>query len=479
MTMKKLLIIVITCLSPLLALGQSKVKIEIQLITPDIIGEATLDKKPFFKWTSTIYNTIDQACRQLKGNKEIWIVTTVHKNKAATFSIGARPKITSQEIDALQKTLSQISSPRTKIVDYSLIFMVHINEGAKDKTMPFTPVPVIPKEKSYVEFANMSLAEKRAAMQAWAKNEVLPIIAFYTSNVDKKFEGVINIGKMLNDPSLLEKSVEDLTDRNPDYWRATMEMNKGNLLIPFTKVMLFVAKGEFDKARMLLAVTRFFHDKKTLPAIYKDELNANLRQIYRELGGLINQGIKLHDAKKYSEAVAHYNQVAKQFPNSGYLSYEMYLSTAFPMKDPEKQSQEWEKWKKIIYKHDPMYHMAARANSGREGYLMYLRAKSSSLFTKKDQFEQDFVEFNDIALDLGNYGLAAQMYWLTLSYLPKKAYNERNILAHYLYCLDKLGDKTTIKIFEGDFDKMFKEIEQERMNLMKKSEMYNSFKKKD
>lgn len=331
-------------------------------------------------------------------------------------------------------------------------------------------------------FKKADLAGKRADIQAWAKDEILPIIAHYTSNVDAKFEGVINVGKMLKDKDVLNKSIEELTDKNPDYWRATMEMNLGNQLIPFTKVALLMAKGEFDRARNLLNIIGFFYDKKSLPSVYHRALQGKLQAMYNELSKLVNEGIKLHDAQKYKEAVKHYNEVAEQFPNSAWLNYEIYFSTAFPMKDKknkEDQDKVWQKWKKIIYTNDPMYHMDVRANSGKEGYLLYQRQRTNDLFRENEKFKSDFVAYADIALDLENYALAAQAYWLILSSLPKESYKNRNILAHYLYCLDKLGNKETIKIFKGDFKKEFKKIKEERISLMKKSTIYNSFKNKD
>ena len=57
--------------------------------------------------------------------------------------------------------------------------------------------------------------------------------------------------------------------------------------------------------------------------------------------------------------------------------------------------------------------------------------------------------------------------------------DERNILAHFLYCLDQLGDKLVIKSFQGNFKSDFRKIEIERKRIMEGSEIYKAFKKRE
>lgn len=82
----------IICLCPLIGFGQIKDSITIQLFTPDVISEATLDQKPFLEWFGKVQQAVQIDIAEMKGNKELYIVLTAHKDKDVTISIGADPK---------------------------------------------------------------------------------------------------------------------------------------------------------------------------------------------------------------------------------------------------------------------------------------------------------------------------------------------------------------------------------------------------
>ena len=88
------------------------------------------------------------------------------------------------------------------------------------------------------------------------------------------------------------------------------------------------------------------------------------------------------------------------------------------------------------------------------------------------------MELGDIALDLGAYGYAAEVYWLCFSRIKKEDIGNREMLPYCLYCLDKLGVQDIRKNFIGDFDKEFKRIDKERRKQMEENKFYRSFKNK-
>ena len=119
--------------------------------------------------------------------------------------------------------------------------------------------------------------------------------------------------------------------------------------------------------------------------------------------------------------------------------------------------------------------MDVRASNGTEGYLLYRRMCISELFKDNYSTASDFVEYADITLDLKVYGFASHMYWLILTSMPRKVYDDREITAYFLYCLDKLGDKKLIENFKGNFPKEFKKIENLCQKQMEESVIYKSF----
>jgi tetratricopeptide (TPR) repeat protein len=477
--MKIFLIIASLSICSMVSFGQSKVDMQIQLLTPDLIGEVTLAKEPFFEWIKKVKSEVEEHLKKENGDKEILVLITLHKEQQASISIGSRPKQDKSSTEELLGKIKKLTSPRTKIVDYSLAIIAQVNNGCSDKDMAFIPKVIFPNEQGLAEFEKLDLANKKISLQNFMTNEVIPVAAAYETTVDAKFGGVRNIGAIMQKGKSGFADVNKVTCNNPDYWRATMEMSKGNQLIPFSKVCMHIAMGEFDAAKNLFSILNFFSEQSSLPAKYYDEISSKLEIIDSELGTEINKGIALHDKGNFNEAMALYENLLKTFPKSAWLNYELYFSRTAGIKDMDEIDREWNKSKKVIYQCDPLYPINVRAKTGKEGYLLFRRQELKTLFKSKENYRKDFVKYADIALELEDYGSAAQLYWLILTYFSKDDYNDRDMLSYYLYCLDKLGDKETIKNFKDDFLNKFKKVEKEQKKIMEESSIYKSFAKKE
>lgn len=472
-------LIIFICLFSYTATSQSTVDLKIQLLTSDVIGNVTLEKEPYIAWVKEINEEVTRQLKLEKGDKEVLIILTVHNSKSPTIEIGAKPKLEKSSYDDLLKSISKLKAPNTKYADYSLAISVNVNEGCK-KEMDFYPLISSPFDREYANYKALKINDKKIAFQDWINSDILPILAHYETNVDPQYKGVLSIGEMVKQKKFLDSKIEDLTDKNPNYWRAVMEMEVGNQLIPFTKVCMHISKGEFDKAKRLLVLISYFSDDATLPKILHEEIAYKMDLLSEDLSVEINKGIALHDQQKYAKAITHYESLLKTFPNSAWLNYELYLSTSgYNLDDLDKGKKEWDEWKKIIYACDPLYPISARANSGLDGYQMFKRQEIPTLFKTKANLKTDFVKLADIALDLGDYAFAAQTYWLIVSNFKTDIYNDRNIIAHFLYCLDKLEDQENIKNFKDDYVAEFEKIETERREIMENDTMYKAFQKKD
>jgi len=461
------------------AQAQSEVEMQIQLLTSDLIAEVNLDQKPFIEWVGAINDIIESELVKEPGDHEVVVLITLHQKQPATISVNARPAISEVRMKGLLAGLQQPLTPNTRITDYSFSISSKVNSGCPDESMAFTPPLVYPWEAEFNAFNQMNLAAKKAALEDWVKQEVIPITAQFTNSVDAKFEGVLYVGSVLSEKKFEKETTEKLTDQNPNYWRANMEMSQGNQMILFAKIAMFLANGEFDKAERLLFLLPFFSNENSLPIVYLEPLQGKMDLITAELNAAIEKGIALHDVGKYEEAVTYYESLLKVFPKSAWLNYEHYFSSAAMLKESSDSEALWIKSKGVIYECDPLYPLDIKAKTGKEGYLLFRRQEIKMLFQSKESLKADFLNYADIALELENYGYAAQMYWLIVSYFPEEDHDNRDMLAHYLYCLDKLGDKTTIQNFKGDFEARFAQVEAERLEAMKNSTMYNVFEKQE
>ena len=438
------------------SIGQEKkVDLAVQFLSNEIISDVNFDKEPFVKYAKEVINEIEEAFIDYSVKQDVLILHTLHKDKAASFEFFSRPVLSEVERLKILKKLTSINSVNTKIVDFSLLYIVKINGGHEDKVTEFSPKFQSPQDKNILKLKKANIKEKKEIIENWAINEALPILAAYESQVDKKFAGVVSIGKILTETNFKTQiNTEKLTDNNSDYWRATLEMSPKNQLIPVSKIFMYVSQGLFDKAKMYSEIIHYFSDSKSVPYYLIEELHWRLAIFDEQLNGEIKRGIKLHDKGDYDQAISIYQEINKSYSNSAWLNYELYYSTnAKNVKEKKEQLEDRASWdiaKQVIYNCNPLYSMDVRASSGKEAYLLFQRQSMGSLFKDKDNYGKDFVKYADIAFDLEEYGFAAQLYWIIITTLPKENYKGKNIVAHFLYCLDKLEVYSIKENFKGN-----------------------------
>jgi hypothetical protein len=98
----------------------------------------------------------------------------------------------------------------------------------------------------------------------------------------------------------------------------------------------------------------------------------------------------------------------------------------------------------------------------------------AQLFKKKEEKLNDVYKYADIAMDLGVYDFAAQLFWYSATFNSNK---QIEALHKSLYCMEKLGVINLKTNFKGDFKKIFADIEKDKEKEMTSSDIYSSFKK--
>jgi tetratricopeptide (TPR) repeat protein len=466
--------VLLACSSP--SFAQENDTLVIKLLDNDRIGAVNLDQDKFI----ASLGLVTEYCKGLSDlfapEQKIGILLTVHTSGAATYKCYSSPALPAAAEAKILKDLQAIPLEHTRLVDFPVFIAVHSRPETATDFTGFEH-PVQQKKSVYV---NADLATKLQLNKEYALKEVLPVLTAYELIAENQYAGVKNFGKKASTISFGQtQDVYAFTSKNPDYWRATMEMGAGNQLIPTTKIAALVAQGELDQAMKYIEIVRMFSDKESISAIYLDELKDRLSNFHNELGIAIEKGISAHDRGNYTKAIAIYNDILKIYPNSAWALYEKYYSE-HAMKVALRQVEatdgaDWAKAKKDIYKHNPLYHMDVHASNGRDAYLILRRQEISKLFQNEDQQLQDVYQYAMIASDLGVYDFAAQLFWLSIPYSEKDI--QKDALHQYLYCLEQLGVKDLKANFEGDFSTIFKEIEQQKKKAMKESPIYQSMKK--
>jgi hypothetical protein len=450
-------------------------ELTINLLANDKISSVNIDQDKFISSIGLITEYCKKNLNNLPVSQKIGILVIVHKNGNPTFKCYSKPKISNELQTKILTDLNLLKIENTKLVDFPIF--ISVNSKNNGEITDFDDY-IDPTKQKLKEYADADIQTKLKLNKEFAINEVLPVLAAYQVIVDDKFEGVKTFGKLVQKTNFNQaQDIESLTSKYKNYWRAILEMDIGNQLIPVTKIFAFVSQGELDHAKKYLEIIQMFSDPKTIPNDYLRELSYRLDLFENQLNKEIEKGIIEHDKGNYKSAIKIYSEILKNYPNSAWALYEKYYSeNAIKLKENKSLNddrKDWDLAKVEIYKHNPLYNMDIIASNGKEAYLLFRRQEIATLFKKKEDRLQDIFKYAEIATDLGVYDFAAQLFWILAT---NNKVDSESAIYNYLYCLEKLGVTEIKSNFKGNFEKIFKSIEEDKENEMKKSSIYKSMK---
>jgi len=431
------------------------------------------DPAHLVEWTKETNSRIRTILDVQESPMDVVIQVNLYTDGPADVSFSSRPKSDLELEASLRRSVQADLLPQTKIVDFSYRLYYRVNGGVVDKKERFVPALSDPYAEVLLSYRQADIKKKLFLLKSWAKEEVLPVLAAFCQRADMRFEGVHQIGNMLGGLEYWKRmDVESLTYENPEFWQGMLEMSPGNPLVSSVLVFLYVANEEMDKARRLTTILLPFAIKDYVPASYLHELEMRLNSFYEDVQKEIRKGVDLHDDEKYESAINNYEMLLKDYPFSAWANYELFYT--MQMKNIKENRRNGEKglWisrRDVVYGCDPLYPAQFSAKGNEEMFELTRRRELQKLFKDKENQKKDVVTYADIALDLQSYGFAALLYQYILQSFDKEVYGEKDILTHFLYCLDKLGITQIKSHFKGDFEKGFKKIDKNREELMKKN----------
>jgi len=171
---------------------------------------------------------------------------------------------------------------------------------------------------------------------------------------------------------------------------------------------------------------------------------------------------------KFAEAVAQHERTVAAYPNSAWARYELFFSSVSrdgldTRKKIKRANKLWDETAPGIFRCNPLYTSQFGATRGKSVGAMLDRLVLHRLTNKPpEDFGERVGSMADAALRLEDYGTAALLYWSSLgttyqlkglSFLNDEpvALTKEDVLARYLYCLEKLGVPDWKGEFEGDF----------------------------
>lgn len=450
----------------------------IVFITSDVIANENFDNTAFVNWAKEVQAVMAGLMKRETSNSVVKILANWKKGGNCQFEVGICPANDSLET-RVWKALNTLVSPQARFTGFQLLFSFKFNNGC-DAPETFSP-PIVPADEKMLQLiASQNLSQAKETLRNWALQEVIPVLSHYCVSVDAQFAGVKEVGRVLDKKLFLNGQTDVVTDQNPLYWRGLMEMSRGNLLIPVSKMFMYVANDEFDKAQRYMSILFRFADKESLASHYMLDLQKYFKAFFAKHDSLMKEAIVLHDAGQYDSAISKYNTLLAAYPHSAWARYELYFSTMSKEQAKHPNSDEatatWNRNKSAVYAEDPMYPMGGGANTARDGFILFRHMQVKELFKESRKLKEDLATYAAIALDLEYYPFAAHLYWYLLTVFPEEKVNGHGFLAYYLYSLKKAGIAEPQSYFNTNYSAEFSAIDKERDAAMKNDPMYKSFK---
>lgn len=429
----------------------------------------TIDADTFSAWLKPVIAAVESRFPKQVGRKSIVVQITLRRDGPAEIELAGNPKLSDEDVKAIRAAADANKAPRSKVATCSLMVVAKNQPGNPDELPGLTPALQSPPERLLDQIRSGPTREGLVLLKRWATEESLPLLAAWADKAEAKYEGVRNLGdelaKAVADPKA-SPSVEALALKNANFWRAAMEMKPGNPLTPAIETSLLLAEGRVEWAQQVAAMASLFDAKKSAASAQLGLGRALAEAYLKGVNDRITKGIALHDGGKFAEALAAFDAVLQDDPQSAWVVYERF-HTERVMKMQSGaggplRSERWPETRARIIAIHPLYQTMGEA-SGQEGLFdLTRRVELAGLFKDQQSLVKDVITTADIALDLEAFDLAAMLYWSILSGVKSEAYRDRPLLEHFLYALERLGVKDLKNDFKGDHAAAFAAIEADR-----------------
>jgi tetratricopeptide (TPR) repeat protein len=454
--------------------GEKKpVACSVKLLTDANIGPLTIDAEALGRWMRPIIQAVETQYHEEKAAREVVIQIVLRRKGEHEMSTAGRPALSEAEIKDLRGLVDLAKVPRPMRGDFAFQFVAQVNGGDPDRSHELAPKLADPFQSRLETFARGTTAEQVAALRDWAREEAIPVLAALAAKSDQKFPGVILFGRTLSGLDYSKPlDVEALTYRNPDFWRATLEMNPGQPLTPTALIALYCSNGELDKARRVGEIAAFFDAKEPGPGRLLTEFRLLHRVFNARLNARVKQGIALNDKGQFDPATEIYKSVLRDYPNSAWANYEIFQTARMKRMaagQPLEGEPSWLVIRARILACDPLYESMAEAKGPDETYQLLRRMQINTLFQTAAKAPADLLEYADIARDLDHDGFAALIDWYAFVRFSTKARGGRDVLEEFLYSLDRLGIKDIQPNFAGDHPAGFARIDAQRKKAREES----------
>ncbi|MBX3101192.1 MAG: hypothetical protein KF690_01650 [Bacteroidetes bacterium] len=469
----KRLLVAILCMSGLVR-AQDNVQSTIILMQPDGLMGFNMEAETVGTWLGQVNETAQAHVKTLKNKGQVLIGLQITPSSTCTYKLATdMPEMDEKRQAALLKDLQQLETVYTKAANEEIVLVLTVNNGS-DKGRPKLMLKLaLSSQELQNTFSNGTVAQKKAALRTRCIQYLAPLLLANASTADAKFQGVQSTGMYYRqhqeDLGNIEKLYADIR-----IWRGMMEMSPRNYLIMVLFPMSHIIEGNLDAAYLQLKLMQATAGEKNLAKEVINDLCKYIDAIRDPQEEQVEKGIALHDAGKYAESIKVYDQVLIEDPYMSWAWHEMALSRSALQGKTSNTEQIWADVAPKLYKANPMYPYQMTANTGEQAYTTFRRLELKDLFQDSKKLSQDLYTYAFIAMELKNYGVAAQFFWLHITFSKNK---DAHAFDYMLYCIDKCGADTQ-DLLKEEARQKFPEIEKTIRQKMVDSPLYNTMKDK-
>lgn len=446
--------------------GRSRFFVRLEVRSSEALVDYNFSGKELSDWGPRLSLALDESLGPESVAQTIIAQVTLHRDREASVELSASPVLSSALSQRLVRSLRESAPPKTKLVDFTLRVVAKVGAGSPDGESACLPKLLSPHEKRLAELQAATLGQRLQILQAWSVQEVLPVLTAAMQAAEPDFPGVRGVGTLLQ-RERKHGPVSQLLDGSMLYWRGLLEMSPGNPLLLSSRLFLYLARGELDLTRLYMKPIYYFAKSDNLAHDYLEQLRDYLIAFYDSLDARIRVGVALHDESRFDDAISLYDGILRDYPCSALALYERWFAKNEKELRPGSAQagsslDEWEQVRSDVFRCNPMFEIDAVSVNEQRRQQMMRRLALRALWKDRRSEGEDYLRYADIALDLGEYGLAAHLYFLIGTGLSARAYGDRNVLAHFLYSVEKLGVTELKTLFKGDHQRDFADIDKQR-----------------
>jgi len=454
--------------------SMSKVELIKGIKSSMYLPSSIINLTEYTNWLSRMKPALQAA---FKGEEDTYygaVGITIYSDKPADFVLCCNQPCPTRIKNIFKNYIDLQNCPRTVYGENALLIYFSTNaDHPIDFKIKENCLFEFPSERRLRKFIEMEFKEKRDFLINWPIKELIPTMSLVFAEVDSEYSEIREFSEILKDYDIyFKKPVESITDSSTIYWNSVLEMAPSDYSIIITKILLYISHGEFGYAKRLIDLVKLFPYEACLAQEYLHEIDLLLGIYQKTLEDKILKGIQAYDQGNYDLALDRFIKIVAVDPSSAWCWHELLLTKkTLNFFDADEDD-----YNSLVYHADPLYPMGLEARNAIEGFHMERRMRINELFQNPDSLLIDLTQYSEIALDVGQYGMSAEICWLVLPFLPNE--KGQQMLNVFLFCLEQMGVSEIKTNFKGEHELRFYRVEESIHKRMDLSPLYNAMKGK-